>query len=200
MAGSEGEVTSRIDVSCFLLLWRVWGGRNHHIIYWFLNQVWGWCTWGLPCLRSVRLFLIVVFIPRSIWTSDVNIDSGEKHRSLVEFRPSHVRRFTLLISQSHFLVVGLKQKPCRYWITSIFILEFVIMACTWWQRDLEIVISQRPSWWFCWPFKIFYWSWQNWFFYCPWLQHIYHCRVGLMKLAIMSEDHWKHLQCRHWVI
>ena len=70
------------------------------------------------------------------------------------FRPGHVRKLPSFIAFRKFIVVGLKQNPWKYWISSFFVLSFVMITIAWCLTVLEMGISHRPSVLFLCPFKI----------------------------------------------
>ena len=91
----------------------------------------------------------------SICASAMYTEGGKKKSRLVELISVHVSKFPLFIARMNVLGVKLKQQPWIYWNSSVFVLYFLMISCEWWWKGLEMGISQRPSWWFLWPFKMF---------------------------------------------
>ena len=69
-------------------------------------------------------------------------------------RPYHVRKFALFIAFRKVLGVGLKQHPWRYWISSVFVLSFLMISIARCLTGLDMSMYRRPSVLFLCPFKI----------------------------------------------
>ena len=68
--------------------------------------------------------------------------------------PGKVRKFPLLIYFRNFIGVGLKQHPCRYWMSSVFVFSLVIITRDLCLNVLEMDMFYKPSDFFQRPFNI----------------------------------------------
>ena len=68
--------------------------------------------------------------------------------------PRQGRKLPLFIDFKNIFFVGLKQHPCRYWISSVFVLSILIMACVIYKIGFLIGMSYSPYNLFQCPFNI----------------------------------------------
>ena len=54
---------------------------------------------------------------------------GRCFNNFLLLKPIQVSKLSLFIAFKNVLGVGSKQKKCRYWINSVFVLSMVKMAC-----------------------------------------------------------------------
>ena len=95
---------------------------------------------------STIIFYWKCFLYLSRCTISVVMEGGKKNKSLVESRPGHASIFPIFISHRNVIGVGMKHKPCKYWNSSVFVLSFVMMACEWCCKGLDMVIYDRLFW------------------------------------------------------
>ena len=94
------------------------------------------------------------FLSLSRCPQSVAILSGRCFKNCWLLRPGHVRKFPLFIVFRKVLVVGLKQHPRRYLISSIFVLSVVIISIARCLTGLDMGMFHRPYVLFLFPFKI----------------------------------------------